>query len=318
MAVDVADGTGAATSGNPPKGDPSYLVRERRARHYDRAMQPEEYKRAAYETWQAMAPGWGRWRESIEATSVPMREWMLRELAPREGDTVLELASGFGDTSAAAAALVGPSGQVICTDFSPVMVDIARRRGEELGLENVDYRVMDAERIELEDGSVDGVLCRCGYMLMPDPAAALSETRRVLRPGGRVALAVWREAERNPWISIVSRLLLARGHVPAPEPGAPGMFTMARDERIHELVEGAGLTLVRLDDVPVTFAYESLDEYVRRAQDTGGVFARVWREVPDAERDELESQLEEAFARFAVDGGYEFPGLAVCAAATKG
>ena len=281
-------------------------------------MEPEEYKRAALETWSAMAPGWERWREPIETTSVPMREWMLRELAPSEGDTVLELAAGFGDTSHAVARLVGPAGTVVCTDFSPVMVDIARRRGDELGLANVEYRVLDAEQIELGDESVDAVACRCGYMLMPDPEEALAETRRVLRLGGRVALAVWREAERNPWISIVGRLLSERGHVPPPEPGAPGMFTMARDERVRELLGRAGLAVLRLEEVPVRFAYESLDDYVRRARDTGGIFARVWREIPDAEREELESRLVEAFAPYADGGGYVLPGVALCASAQKG
>ena len=279
-------------------------------------MKTDEYRRAAFETWETMAPGWEKWREPIEATSAPVREWMLRELAPKPGDTILELAAGFGDTGFAAAEAVGESGRVICTDFSPTMVDIARRRGAELGLTNVEYRVMDAERIELDDDSVDGVLCRCGYMLMPDPAAALAETRRVLRPGGRVTLAVWREAQRNPWISIVGRMLLERGHVPPPDPGAPGMFTMARDERIRELLEGAGFTVLRIEEVPVLFVYESLDEYIRRARDTAGVFARVWREVPDDEREEMESQLGEAFAPYEVDGRYEFPGVAVAASAS--
>src|SRR5262245_24126366 len=103
-------------------------------------MDRAEYKRAACETWETMAPGWDRWRDGIEATSVPMREWMLRELAPKTGDTVLELASGFGDTSHAAAELVGEAGRVITTDFSPTMVEAARRRGQELGLENIEYR----------------------------------------------------------------------------------------------------------------------------------------------------------------------------------
>jgi hypothetical protein len=152
---------------------------------------------------------------------------------------------------------------------------------------------------------------------MPDPPAALAETHRVLRAGGRVALAVWREAERNPWISIVARLLLERGHVPPPEPGAPGMFTMARDERVRELLEGAGFTVLRLEEVPVRFVYESLDDYIVRAKDTGGNFARVWRDVVDGERKDMESQLGEAFAPYAVDGGYEFPGVALCASARK-
>jgi ubiquinone/menaquinone biosynthesis C-methylase UbiE len=174
---------------------------------------------------------------------------------------------------------------------------------------------MDAEDIELADDSVDGVLCRCGYMLMPDPPTALAETRRVLSPGGRLALAVWREADRNPWISIIARMLVERGHVPPPEPGAPGMFTMARDERVQELLEGAGFEVLRIEEIPVLFTYPSLDEYVERAKDTGGIFARVWRGLSDDERDKLESAFGEAFAPYERDGGYEFPGVALGASA---
>lgn len=278
-------------------------------------MNTEEYRQAAYETWEAMAGGWERWREEMDETTAPVREWLIQALAPQAGDTVLELAAGPGGTGLAAASIVGDTGRIISTDFSPTMVDIARRRGAELGLTNVDFRVMDAEQIGLEDDSVDGVLCRFGYMLMPDPPAALAETRRVLKPGGRLTLAVWREAERNPWISIVGRTLLARGHVPPPEPGAPGMFTMARDERLRELLENAGFTVLRIEEIPVRFVYPSLDEYIERARDTGGIFAKVWRDVPDDEREEMESALGEAFAPFEVDGRYEFPGVAVAAAA---
>src|SRR5215216_1370850 len=138
-----------------------------------------------------LAPTWEKRRAEVEEVAAPVREWMLRELSPGEGDTVLELAAGVGDTGFEAAAQVGRSGRLISSDLSPAMLDAARRRGAELGLANVDYRVIDAQRIPLDDDSVDGVLCRFGYMLMPDPAAAFAETRRVLRRAGRVALAVW-------------------------------------------------------------------------------------------------------------------------------
>ena len=105
----------------------------------------------------------------LEDVSAPVRQWLLTELAPRPGDTVLELAAGVGDTGFEAAAIVGERGRLLSTDFSPAMVEAARRRGNELGVENVEYRVMDAERIELDADSVDGVLCRFGYMLMADP-----------------------------------------------------------------------------------------------------------------------------------------------------
>jgi hypothetical protein len=96
------------------------------------------------------------------------------------------------------------------------------------------------------------------------------------------------------------------------------MFSMARDEVVRELLEGAGLTVLRIEEVPVRFVYESLDDYIARARDTAGTFARVWREVADRERADMESQLGDAFAPYAVDGGYELPGVALCASARKG
>ncbi|MBA2641464.1 MAG: methyltransferase domain-containing protein [Actinobacteria bacterium] len=278
-------------------------------------MELDDYRRTSFESWEAMAPGWERQRAQLEKISAPVREWLIEKLAPKSGDTVLELAAGPGDTGFAAAALVGPSGRLISTDLSPGMVEVARRRAAELGLENVEHRVMDAERIELADDAVDGVLCRWGYMLMADPAAALAETRRVLRPGGRLVLAVWGAAERNPWVSIAGRMLVERGLVPPPEPDAPGMFSMA-GERTRALLEDAGFTVGRLEEVPVRFVYRDVDDYVLRAQDTGGMFARVWREASAEEHATMRAELADSFAPFAVEGGFELPGVALAAVAS--
>ena len=173
------------------------------------------YRTMNYEVAETIAPGWERRRADIERVMAPVREWMLRVLGPRAGDTVLELAAGAGDTGFEAAALVGGSGRLISSDFSPAMLEAARRRGAELGVENVEYRVIDAERNDLADDCVDGVLCRLGYMLMADPAAALAETRRVLRPGGRLALAVFGAPERNPFFSAIVICLVQSGHIAA-------------------------------------------------------------------------------------------------------
>jgi SAM-dependent methyltransferase len=278
-------------------------------------MEREDYRRTSYEAWVAMAPGWERWRAQLEEALTPVRDWLIRELAPRPGDTVLELSAGPGDTGFAAAAIVGEHGRLISSDFSPDMVEVARRRGAELGLQNVDYRVIDAERIELDADSVDGVLCQSGYMLMADPAAALAETRRVLRPGGRLALSVWGAPEGNPWASIAGRILVERGHLPPPEPGAPGIFSMASQERTRALLEGAGFTAVRTEEVPVHWAFGDLDDYERWVREVAGAFAMVVRGLSEQERDALKAQLGEGFAPFVADGGYELPGVALCATA---
>ncbi len=263
-----------------------------------------------------MASGWERARTDREKMAAPVTEWLVRELAPKPGDTVLELAAGQGDVGFEIAAVLGESGRLISSDFSPAMAEIARRRSAELGLTNVEHLILDAERIELEDDSVDGVLCRWGYMLMPDPAAALAETRRVLRSGGRLAFSVWSSAACNPWISVAGRILVAHGHMPPPEPGEPGMFVLGDEELLRRLVENAGFANVRIDDMAVHSNYPNVDEYVRRASEMGGMFSRAWAEAPEEEQERMKDEFREAFAPFAVDGGYELPGVSLCVIAS--
>jgi SAM-dependent methyltransferase len=279
-------------------------------------MDRDEYRRTSLENWRTMAAGWERRRASIESGSAAVAEWLIRELAPQSGQTILELAAGPGDTGFLAAPLIGEEGRLISTDFSPEMVEVGRRRGVELGLTNVDHLQMDAEHLELEDDSVDGVICRFAYMLMADPAAALAETRRVLRPGGRLVLAVWRGPEKNPWVAIGARILVARGLAPPNEPGAPGAFTMADDAHVRALLAAAGFTDVRIDDVPTVLRADDVVDYVSTVRDTGGMFARAWDAASEDERVAIEEELAEAFVPFEREGRLELPGLALVAVAS--
>ena len=279
-------------------------------------MQIEEYRRQSLETWETMASGWERRAAEIDEVGAPVLEWLIAALAPAPGDVVLELAAGPGSTGLAASPLVGDDGRVISTDFSPAMVEVATRRAEALGVTNVEHRVMDAGELELEDGSVDGVICRWGYMLMPDPVAAFAQTRRVLRSGGRLAFAVWRGPERNPWVSIAGRMLVERGLFPPPEPGAPGMFSLGDDGRLREVVEGAGFSIERIEDVEAHFRYDDVDDYIRVARDTGGQFARAWDGASDEQRGAMTAELVERFQQFRVEDGYALNGVAACVLAS--
>jgi SAM-dependent methyltransferase len=278
-------------------------------------MSVDEYRQRSFESWQTMAAGWEKRRADIDRVTAPVREWLVGQLAPERGHTVLELAAGPGDTGFSVASLLGEHGRLISTDFSPAMVEVARRRSTELGLPNVEHRVLDAATLDLEDDSVDGAICRFGYMLMPDRAAALAETRRVLRPDGRLAFAVWRGPERNPWVSIAGRVLVGRGHAPPPEPGAPGMFTMADEEHTRSLLEGAGFDEVAIEDVAVVFTWRDVDDYVQSAMDTGGMFATAFGGASEDEQQAMKDEFAAAFAPFATEEGYEVPGLALVAVA---
>ncbi len=265
-----------------------------------------------------IAPTWEKRRAEIEKTSAPVRQWLLRALDPQEGATILELAAGVGDTGFEAAKTIGETGRLITSDFSPAMLEAAGRRGVELGLGNVDYRVINAEHIPLDDDSVDGALCRFGYMLMPDPAAAFAETRRVLRPGGRVALAVWAAIEQNPWLAIAGISLGQRDHIPPPAPPpAPGPFSMASAPRVERLLRDAGFSEARIDVVHGTFATADADHYLGLLGDTAGPIGLAVKALDVDERAAVRSDVEDALGRFAVDrGGYELPAVALCAVAS--
>jgi SAM-dependent methyltransferase len=259
--------------------------------------------------WDAVATGWYTQREELWESTRPVSEWMVRELDPQPGDTVLELAAGLGDTAIMAARLVGETGRVIITDFAPEMVAAARQRAEEMGVENAEFRVLDAERMDLETGSVDGVLCRLGYMLMIDPAKACAETRRVLRPGGRLAFSVWAARERNPAIFLAGRVLVELGHYPPPDPEEPGAFVMADPERIRQLVVGAGFAEPEIEQVPFRWRFANQEAYWRFLTETAGSFSPVLQALSPEAQETVWERVREAARPYYSGEGYDFPAL---------
>jgi SAM-dependent methyltransferase len=272
--------------------------------------QPEAARQRSRAIWNAVATGWYTQREDLWKNSRPVSEWMVRKLDPQPGDTVLELAAGLGDTGFMAARLVGESGRVIITDFAPEMVAVARRRAEEVDVENAEFRTLDAERMDLETNSVDGVLCRWAYMLMINPAAAFAETRRVLRPGGRLAFSVWATRERNPALSLGSRVLVELGHIPPPDPEEPGAFVMADLERIRKLIVGAGFAKPEIEEIPFRWRFANQDAYWRFLIEASASVSPVLRSLLPEAQDTVREQVHEAAWPFHSGEGYDFP--AVC------
>jgi SAM-dependent methyltransferase len=262
-----------------------------------------EYRETSYETWQRIAPGWGREREYLWRITGIVGERLVERLDPQPGQTVLELAAGTGDTGFRAAPRLGPEGRLISTDFAPAMVEQARAVGDQLGLENVEHRVLDAERMDLEDDSVDGVLCRWGYMLMADPAAALAETRRVLRDGGRLCFSVWAAPDQNLWASTPAMVMIERGHIPPPESGAPGIFAMADADRIRELVTGAGFREPEIEPVEILWDYPDADEHWRLTLELAGPLAAAIGSLGEGDRERVRQAVRERIEPLIRGGG---------------
>jgi SAM-dependent methyltransferase len=268
---------------------------------------PRQQSRAA---WGAVASGWYAQRDELWKASRPVSEWMVRRLDPKPGDTVLELAAGLADTGLMTGRLVGESGRLIVTDFTPEMVAAARRRAEELGVHNAEFRVLDAERMDLKTDSVDGVLCRWAYMLMIDPRAAFAETRRVLRPGGRLAFSVWAVRERNPALSLVGGVLQSQGHTPPPDPETPSAFAMADPGYIRELVMGAGFSEPEIEEVAFRWPFSDRGAYWRYVTETSASSSPILRSLPPEEQAKVREQVHEAARPYRSGEGYDFP--AVC------
>jgi SAM-dependent methyltransferase len=241
------------------------------------------HRSASLSGWEESAPGWVRRGEAIRAVGEPVSRWMLDAVSLQPGERVLELAAGLGDTGLLAAGLVAPTGGVIISDQAEAMLDGARAQAEELGVANVEFQVLNAEWIDLPLASVDAVLCRWGYMLVADPAAALAETRRVLRPGGRLALAVWDSAQQNPWAMLPSLELIERGITAPPVPGTPGQFALSDRERVRELLEQAGFTEIEVQALDLEQRPPSFEAFWDTILDVSRIFHDAVLSRPESE-----------------------------------
>jgi SAM-dependent methyltransferase len=272
----------------------------------------EAYRHASLEAWEAAAPGWVRRQEIMRRYAAPVSHRMLDALSLQPGERVLELAGGVGETGMLAAELVAPGGSVIVSDQAEAMLDGARARAAELGLENVEFRVLNAEWIDLPLASLDAVLCRWGYMLMADPAAALGETRRVLASGGRLAFAVWDSVQSNPWALLPAQELIERGLAAKPSESSaqrPGPFALGSADAVRQLAAEAGFAEIEVDALELPRRHEDFEELWETTLDLSHDFHDAVLSQPAGQIDEIKLSLAERFAPYtAADGTLEIPG----------
>jgi SAM-dependent methyltransferase len=247
-------------------------------------------------------------------------ERLVELLDPHPGETILELAAGPGELGLLAAPSLAPGGRLVSTDFAPEMVEAARRRAAELGLDEelVSFAVEDMTSLSYGDASFDGILCRWGLMLVPDIPAAADEITRVLRPGGRAALAVWGDPGDNEWITAPGRSALELGLVERPDPDAPGPFRLSPEGLLAEVLSDAGLAVETVEDVSVTWRVPALSAWWDVARDTSRtltlILERLSPKEAEAVRAGAERRLESCVQ---ADGSLAVPGRARVALARR-
>jgi SAM-dependent methyltransferase len=200
---------------------------------------------------------------------------------------------------------------VISTDLSPAMVEAARRRG----ISGAEHRVLDMQELDVPDASVDAVVCRFGVMLVPDPALALREVRRVLRPGGRLAFATWAPARRNPWATAYGPVLIERGLQAPPPPGEPGQFALSEPGELEELVRAAGFREVAVAEVGVEYRFEGWADYRRVITSLAASLRETLAGLDQGTRAEIDEAARARLGRFLTPDGYVLPGVALVTSA---
>lgn len=277
----------------------------------------DERRERLHAMWASVAGSWAENADYVDARGASVAEAMLDLAGVRPGERALELACGPGGVGLAAARRVGPEGEVVLSDVAREMTAIASARARALGLANVSIRELDLERIDEPDASYDVALCREGLMFAVDPARAARGLLRILRPGGRVAVAVWGPRDRNPWLALVLDAVSAQIGAPVPPPGVPGPFALGDPGRLAGLLRDAGFADVVDGELPVPLRVPSFEEWWARTTALAGPLARIMTSLPDGAVRSITSRLREMVRPYETPGGLEFGGVTLLAAGRR-
>jgi SAM-dependent methyltransferase len=266
--------------------------------------------------WSVVAPAWEELRAHADRATLPVAERLLAHLALQGGDRVLELGAGTGDLALHLSGLVGPDGVVHATDAAAGMVEVAARTTA--GSDNVTTAVVDATDIPLPDASVDAVVFQMGLMFVPEPARATAEIRRVLAPGGRVAVATWAAPEHNPWLTCTGMAAMSEGVVAGGPPTHPGgLFSLGTAEALRSALEAGGLAGVQVEEVPVELRFADSEAYADHVTRMAGPLAAAIGAAPQETQQRVRATAATLVSRWLTAEGVVVPGLALVASATR-
>lgn len=269
---------------------------------------PVRYKETTREQWQSAAEAWYRWTPAIQAWLGPATERMLDLAGVGPGSRVLDIAAGAGEPAISAAKRVGPSGSVLATDISSNILAFAMQAAREQGVTNLETRAIDGEHLDgLPDGTFDVALSRVGLIYFPDQQRALSEIRRVLEPGGRVAAMVYSTPENNRFFSIPVGIIRRRAQLPPPAPGQPGPFSLGASGVLEEAYRRAGFRDVVTEVIAAPLRMTSAAECIQFEQDSFGALHQMMSGLSEAERAETWAEIETELRQFEGPDGFSGP-----------
>ena len=244
-------------------------------------------------------------------------EMMLELASIQPGSRVLDVAAGTGDQTLMVARRVGPTGNVLATDNSASMLKVAAEAARKEGLTNVETRVMNAENLALDADSFDAVICRNALMLFPNPAKALTEMRRVVKPASKVAVMVFSPVERNPHRGIPIAIIRRLGNIPPPAPGEPWMFALGDPGALEDVYSRAGFLNVSVHAVPIQRRFPSAADAIRTMRNSAGDLSEIMSQLNEAKRETAWVEIEQELRQYEGPNGFDAPGEVLIGVGTK-
>jgi SAM-dependent methyltransferase len=268
--------------------------------------------------WSDNAAAWREHSATIRTMFTPLTAAIIQEAGISAGQSVLDVAGGPGEPSLTIAGVVGPTGSVTCTDAVAGMVTAAEDAAKRRGLNNIQFRQALADALPFADNSFDVAVCRLGVMFFPDVVAGLRDMLRVIKPHGRICLAVWGSADRNPFTQVVTKVMAQHVETPPADPDAPGAFRFAEPGKLARLLEQAGATGVR--DRERNFRLEaplSTEGYWQLRSATSGTLREKLATLSPDLVQKISAEVQDAAREYFPNGEMSFPAQMLVVSAQK-
>ncbi|WP_162128429.1 class I SAM-dependent methyltransferase [Flavobacterium phycosphaerae] len=272
--------------------------------------QLEEIRDQQKASWDKFSPGWKKWDELMMDFLKPMGDEIIQLLQPKATDVVLDIAAGTGEPGLSIATKV-TNGKVIITDLSEDMLAIARENAMLRGITNIETQACDVCELPFADNTFDAISCRFGFMFFPDMLLAAKEMARVLKPGGRIATAVWNGPEKNFWVTATMGTINRNMELPPPPPGAPGMFRCAQDGLITDLFQQAGLKNIKQTEVTGKLNSKTTDEYWNVMTEVAAPIVAALSKADEAMKAKIKKEVYEAVNQRYPDGNVQIDSSAL-------
>lgn len=263
--------------------------------------QLEQIRMQQKESWNRFSAGWKKWDTLVMDFLKPMGDEIIRLLDPRKNDIVLDIAAGTGEPGLTIASMLD-DGKVVITDLAEDMLTIAQENADKRGITNIETRACDVCELPFADNTFDAVSCRFGFMFFPDMSLAAKEMFRVLKPGGKIAVSVWNIPEKNFWVTAIMGTINKNMDLPAPPPGAPGMFRCAKDGLISDLFMQTGFKNISQTEVPGKLNCKTADAYWEMQTEVGAPIVAALSKADNEMKEKIKKEVYEKLNQKYPDG----------------